>query len=471
VAFRERLLVLICALALSACGSQPEAIPPSPALTDTPEPTASPTPEPSPTPIPAAHLDVGGVGLVVADEPLVLRQAPGLDGALLPEELLPGERFGILEGPVSASDHAWYRVRLGQLEGWAAVASPDGVSWMASVRNEAVAFVKEVGDPRLPQIFLARPETGAPRQLTRLTAADGQPTAALDAATRVISCGYGISGLVWSPDGRSLAFTLGGCETVLYVVDLDGTLVRLADGRAAAWSPDSSQLIFSPNRPSLACDPCGPSGPWEVQSIGRAGGPISSLTLNGPWFQAGRAAWSPNGTRIAYSGVQLNSVEVKSAILVAAADGGQQQALAEGHDPLWSADGTQLLFLGGAEGNEVRLMGADGANPRRIAIGEVAAWSPDGRLIAYGERGAGGAADARTHVVAAADPSVELVVVAGSFAGWSPDGREVLVTRSSGVANELLRAPIDGGKAVSLATMPTSATFAPAAWQPGFVLP
>ena len=464
---RNRLLALICAVGMSGCGLQPAASTPISTSTHTPRPTATPTPTPSPTPIPVAHLDVGGVGLVVADEPLVLREAPGLDAALLTQELLPGERFGILEGPVSASDDAWYRVRLGQLEGWAAVASPEGVPWMASVRNGPVAFVKHVGDPPLSQIFLADPKTGDARQLTRLTALDGVPATPLDASSAGL-CRYGIGSLVWSPDGRSLAFSVGGCETVLYVVQLNGTLLRLADGSAPAWSPDSSQLTFSPNRAYQPCSPCGPPGPWDVQSVARTGGPTSSLTLNGPWFQAGRAAWSADGTRIAYSGVQLNSVEVKSVILVADADGGRQQALVEGHDPLWSADGRQLLFLGG---NEVRLMGADGASPRRIAVGDVAGWSPDGRLIAYGEHGAGGPADARTHVVAAADPSVELVVVPGTFAGWSPDGRQVLVIRSSGAADELLRAPIGGGDAVSLASMPVSPTVALAAWQPEFALP
>ncbi|MEP6681041.1 MAG: hypothetical protein ABJB65_06130, partial [Chloroflexota bacterium] len=276
---------------------------------------------------------------------------------------------------------------------------------------------------------------------------------------------------VWSPDGRSLAFTLGGCETVLYVASLNGSVLRLADGSAPAWSPDSSQLTFSPDRPYQPCTPCGPSGPWEVQAVPRIGGRVSSVTLNGPWFQAGRATWSPDGTRIAYSGLQLNSVEVKSAILVAASDGGQQQALAEGHDPVWSADGSQLLFLGGAGGNEVRLMGADGANPRRIAIGDVATWSPDGRLIAYGEHGSDGTAAARTHVVAAADPSVELMAVAGAFAGWSPDGRQVLIVRPSNGRAQLMRAPIDGGEVASVAAVSSSSGASPAAWQPEFVLP
>ena len=35
-----------------------------------------------------------------------------------------------------------------------------------------------------------------------------------------ISCGFGPSGLAWSPDGSRLAFNYGGCETVLWLVDL-----------------------------------------------------------------------------------------------------------------------------------------------------------------------------------------------------------------------------------------------------------
>ncbi len=137
-------------MGLSACGSQAPGNAASPLPSTAPQPTEAPTPTPSPTPIPIAHLDVGGIGIVVADEPLLLRQEPALDSAILPEKLLPGERFGILEGPVSAADNAWYRVRLGQLEGWAQVASSEGVAGMASVTNGPVAFVKPVGPQAHP---------------------------------------------------------------------------------------------------------------------------------------------------------------------------------------------------------------------------------------------------------------------------------------------------------------------------------
>ena len=54
----------------------------------------------------------------------------------------------------------------------------------------------------------------------------------------------------WSPDGRRIAFTLGGrLDNDIYVMDADGKNVRQLTGPPTsdicpAWSPDSRQIVF-----------------------------------------------------------------------------------------------------------------------------------------------------------------------------------------------------------------------------------
>ena len=93
-------------------------------------------------------------------------------------------------------------------------------------------------------------------------------------------------------------------------------------------------------------------------------------------------------------------------------DGSDQKALAAGHEPVWSPDGTKIAFVGrgeirdsgdwyGSHGyNEIYVMDADGSNIARITnfdaqedpTYEVAwtisdlTWSPDGTQMVFEER-------------------------------------------------------------------------------------
>ncbi len=63
---------------------------------------------------------------VVADEPLVLRTAPGMgdDPQIVATGMLhPGQRARVVDGPVTESGSEWYRLRAGELEGWVASVS------------------------------------------------------------------------------------------------------------------------------------------------------------------------------------------------------------------------------------------------------------------------------------------------------------------------------------------------------------
>ena len=100
-----------------------------------------------------------------------------------------------------------------------------------------------------------------------------------------------------SPDGRRLAFTTGGLQEDVFVVDVDGSEYRqLTDDphrdRGAQWTPDGERISFYSNR----------GGRYEIWTIRPDGSGLTQLTesekaAHGPWFPT----WSPDGTQFATS--------------------------------------------------------------------------------------------------------------------------------------------------------------------------
>jgi Tol biopolymer transport system component len=166
-----------------------------------------------------------------------------------------------------------------------------------------IAYVSGVEDP---QIFLLDVASGEIRQLTHLRPEDAELTGLGTGLRPAITCGFGPYSLSWRPDGSMLAFTYGSCETVIYTVELDGTLHRIGEGRSPNWSPDGTRLVFGTNVPYAPCgvDCLDPSlGPWEILMADPMGitAPVP-LTANGGTFTASMPTYSPDGTRIAFSG-------------------------------------------------------------------------------------------------------------------------------------------------------------------------
>ena len=179
-----------------------------------------------------------------------------------------------------------------------------------------------------------------------------------------------------------------------------------------------------------------------------------------PLTEGSGAAWSPDGSKIAFT-----SFQSPSGIYVINADGSDRRLLlADMRDPAWSPDGTKIAYTGPGEDPEEQLgfagdiyvMDADGTNQRRITQnGDIEYpcgasyftyaesdsgpnWSPDGTKLVYAEEfndlcGDGFAAYAVETVDAAGNGPERTIF--SNFEGcippsatWSPDGSKIAFT-------------------------------------------
>jgi len=188
---------------------------------------------------------------------------------------------------------------------------------------------------------------------------------------------------VISPDRRSVAFsveTAGGLWE-LRVIDSQGrgdiTVADslVPDGRAA-WSPDGTRLAFVGNQ----------DGPADVYVLDLTTGDVANLT-NTPEDE-GDPTWSPDGSTLAFWSLASGNQDIHTM----PADGGAATPLtddpADDADPSWSPGGATIAFSSNRSGNwDLFTMAADGSGQTPItsdgADDQDPAWSPDGQAIAF----------------------------------------------------------------------------------------
>jgi Tol biopolymer transport system component len=145
----------------------------------------------------------------------------------------------------------------------------------------------------------------------------------------------------WSPRGNEIAFqrshwdpSTAETRTAIYLVDTDGTDVRqlVADHAGSPdWSPDGSKIAFSNNYWG---------GIWVV-NVDAGTAPVR-LTYDSPttpeyvFAYDGAPAWSPDGTRVAFSRVECPPGYCGSSqLLLINADGTGTEQVSYGNSPDW----------------------------------------------------------------------------------------------------------------------------------------
>ena len=230
----------------------------------------------------------------------------------------------------------------------------------------------------------------------------------------------------------------GSGGTVVFVSDRGGTAQVYS---MSASAPQTARRLTSDTsaveRPALSADG---SQIAYVSRVGPAAAPtsvrIKVIRADGsdprtlPVEGAIDPAWSPDGTRLAFSS--------SSHIWVVNADGTGATQLtnvdrAGDANPTWSPDGSSIAFrrFDSRGVGAIVVMRSDGSDSHAIYSGVAAApaWSPDGRLIAFVRLEANS-----SHIaVMRSDGSGLTVITSGSAwdgrPTWTPDGRSLIFDR------------------------------------------
>jgi Tol biopolymer transport system component len=234
----------------------------------------------------------------------------------------------------------------------------------------------------------------------------------------------------WSPDDEHLAFAYGPSITAgLGILHADGGEPLLIDGADYFWSPDGSQLAEGGQ---LDVAPPGAMNSLPVSVVDPETGEAEEVG-------SGRLlGWHPDGQRVLVMrelGANENTPGIIQLVLIAVADGSEEQLIQGATMARWSPDGSQVAYViednpctGGAC-QHIFVGRAGSGDLTEVAIGVEPVWSPDGSRLAYW------AFDDTGAILRVLDlgtgEAAEYGAASEPAAAWSPDGSRIAVSSYS----------------------------------------